>query len=111
MSAAQFKLDNLVLIIDHNTLQLADFTRNIMALEPLDKKFEAFGFDVSKTNGNDVSQFIETVENLDLHNGKPNVIIASTIKGKGVSFIENNPAWHHKIPAGDEITRAIEELE
>jgi transketolase len=111
MSAAQFKLDNLVLIVDHNTLQLADFTRNIMALEPLDKKFEAFGFDVYKTNGNDVCQFIETIENLNRRDGKPKVVIASTVKGKGVSFIENNPAWHHKIPVGDEITRAIEELE
>lgn len=111
MSAAQFKLDNLVLIVDRNTLQLADFTRNIMALEPLDKKFEAFGFDVYKTNGNDVCQFIETIENLNRRDGKPKVVIASTVKGKGVSFIENNPAWHHKIPVGDEITRAIEELE
>lgn len=111
MSASQFKLDNLILIVDRNTLQLADFTRNIISLEPLDKKFEAFSFDVSMTNGNDVSQFIQTIENLDNGNGQPKVVIATTIKGKGVSFIENNPDWHHKIPAGDEIDRAIEELE
>ena len=111
MSAAQFKLDNLVVIVDRNTLQLADFTKNIMALEPLDKKWQSFGFEVLKTNGNKVDQFIETDESIDHTNNTPKVVIASTTKGKGVSFIENNPAWHHKIPKGDEISRAIEELE
>jgi transketolase len=111
MSAAHFKLDNLVVIVDRNTLQLADFTKNIMALEPLDKKWEAFGLDVHKTEGNNIAKFVATIENLDHSNNKPKVVIASTTKGKGVSFIENNPAWHHKIPMGDEISRAIEELE
>jgi transketolase len=111
MSAAHFKLGNLVVIVDRNTLQLADWTKNIMALEPLDKKWEAFGFEVHKTEGNNVYKFISTIENLDLSNNKPKVVIASTTKGKGVSFIENNPAWHHKIPKGDEISQAIEELE
>ena len=111
MCAAHFKLDNLIVIVDRNTLQLADRTEKIMALEPLAEKWNAFGFDVHHADGNDVAQFVEKIEGLDGQNGKPHVIIAKTIKGKGVSFIEDQPAWHHKIPVGDEIAHAIEELE
>jgi len=111
MSAAHFKLDNLVVVIDRNTLQLGDRTEKIMALEPLDKKWEAFGFDVNRTDGNNVEQFIDTIERLDMNNKQPHVIIARTIKGKGISFIEDQPAWHHKIPVGDQIPQAIQELE
>jgi len=111
MSAAHFKLDNLVVIVDRNTLQLADRTKNIMALEPLADKWKAFGFDVQVTQGNDTAKFIETIEGLDMSNGRPHVVIARTIKGKGVSFIEDRATWHHKIPVGDQITKAIEELE
>jgi transketolase len=111
MSAAHFKLDNLIVIVDRNTLQLADRTETIMALEPLEDKWKAFGFDVHVTEGNNVAKFIETIEGLDMHNGRSHVVIARTIKGKGVSFIEDRAAWHHKIPIGDQITQAIEELE
>lgn len=111
MSASHYKLDNLVAIVDRNTLQLADRTEKIMALEPLDKKFESFGFDVIKTSGNNPKEIIETLNNIDFTIGKPHVIIAKTTKGKGVSFIEDQPSWHHKIPVGDEISQAIEELE
>jgi transketolase len=111
MSAAHFKLDNLVWIIDRNTLQLADRTEAIMAVEPLADKLKAFGFNVYNTDGNDPAALIETIEAMDMNNQKPKVVIAKTTKGKGVSFIEDHPAWHHKIPAGDEIARAIEELE
>lgn len=111
MSAAHFKLDNLVLIVDRNTLQLADRTENIMGLEPLAEKFTAFGFDVHTTEGNDPAAFLETVEGLDMRNGKPKAVIAKTIKGKGVSYIEDRAAWHHRVPNGDEVIRAIKELE
>ena len=111
MSAAHFKLDNLIVIIDRNTLQLSDRTEVIMALEPLQDKWKAFGFDVHVTDGNNPEKFIETIEGLDMHNGRPHVIIARTTKGKGVSFIEDRAAWHHKIPAGDQIEKAIKELE
>lgn len=111
MSAAHFKLDNLVVIIDRNKLQLADGTEVIMALEPLADKFKSFGFDVHLTDGNSPNAFIETVEGLDMHNQKPKAVIARTTKGKGVSFIENQPAWHHRIPNRDETIRAIEELQ
>lgn len=111
MSAAHFKLDNLIVIIDRNGLQLADRTEKIMALEPLDKKFESFGYSVTKINGNEPQEIIEAVNGCTPGKGKPHLILASTTKGKGVSFIEDQPAWHHKIPIGDEITKAIEELE
>jgi transketolase len=111
MSAAHFKLDNLIVIVDRNTLQLADRTETIMALEPLANKWKAFGFDVQQTDGNNVARFVDTVEGLDLNNGKPHVVLARTIKGKGISFIEDQASWHHKIPVGDQIVHAIEELE
>ena len=111
MSAAHFKLDNLILIVDRNTLQLANRTETIMALEPLTDKFRAFGFDVHVTDGNTPEAFIGTIEKLDMHNQKPKAVIAKTTKGKGISFIEDHPAWHHRIPKGDEVARAIEELE
>jgi transketolase len=111
MAAAHFKLDNLIWIVDRNTLQLADRTEKIMALEPLDEKFKAFGFDVVKADGNDPASLITAIEGLDLACGKPHVIIARTTKGKGVSFIEDSAPWHHKIPTAEELINAIKELE
>jgi len=111
MSAAHFKLDNLTVIVDRNRLQLADRTETIMALEPLRSKFEAFGFDVHEANGNDPAELVGTIESLDLQNGRPNAVIAKTTKGKGVSFIEDKAVWHHKVPTGEEVNVAIEELE
>jgi transketolase len=111
MAAVHFKLDNLIWIVDRNRLQLADFTKNIMALEPLDQKLESFGMDVYQTDGNDVKDFIHTVESLPRENNVPKVIIANTTKGKGVSFIEGQPSWHHKIPNAEELAIAMEELQ
>jgi transketolase len=111
MSASQFRLDNLVAIVDRNTLQLADRTEAIMALEPLSAKWESFGFDVKTADGNDPSAVCSTLAGLDFGGGKPHVLIARTLKGRGVSFIEDQAAWHHKIPVGDQVRQAIEELE
>ncbi|MBN1763746.1 MAG: transketolase [Sedimentisphaerales bacterium] len=111
MSGAHFKLDNLVLIVDRNTLQLADRTETIMGLEPLADKFRAFGFEVYRANGHDPGDLIETIESLDMHNAMPKAVIAKTIKGKGVSFIEDRAAWHHRIPNEAEVLTALEELE
>jgi transketolase len=110
MAAAQFKLDNLIWIVDRNELQLADFTNKIMDLEPLDKKMAAFGMWVGQTDGNDPAAFIETIESLPRGDCMPKGVIANTIKGKGVSFIEGQPSWHHRIPKGDELPKAMEEL-
>lgn len=109
MAASQYKLDNLIWIIDRNKLQLGDFTENINSLEPLDRKLEAFGMDVHPTNGNDPRSFINTVESLN-EDGRPKALLARTTKGCGVSFIENQPSWHHKVPTDKELSQAMEEL-
>lgn len=109
MTASHYELDNLVWIIDRNNLQLADFTENISSLEPLSKKLEAFGMDFHETNGNDPASLIRTIESLT-DNGKPKAILARTTKGRGVSFIENQPSWHHKVPTDEELLIAMEEL-
>jgi transketolase len=111
MSASHFKLDNLIAIVDRNTLQLADRTEKIMGLEPLPEKFRSFGFNVIIAEGNDPGAIINAIHDAAKTNGMPTVIIAKTIKGKGVSFIEDKASWHHKIPVGDEIIEAIKELE
>jgi transketolase len=110
MAAARFKLDNLIWIVDRNRLQLADFTENIMPLGPLDRKMKAFGLAVHQIDGNDATAIIETIESLPRDDRVPKAIIANTTKGKGVSFIEGQPSWHHRIPTGDELPLALEEL-
>ncbi len=110
MSAAHFGLDNLTVIVDRNGLQLADRTGKLMSLEPLDRKWEAFGWDIHRTDGNDVAAFVRTIEGIDTTNGRPHVVLAKTVKGRGVSFIEDRPEWHHKVPSDNELTQAIKEL-
>jgi transketolase len=111
MAAAHFELSNLVVIVDRNRLQLADFTHNIMDMDPLDEKFRAFGFEVHDVNGNQADAIWKLTESLDYLNAKPKVMIAHTIKGRGVSFMENVPAWHHKFPDADQLKQALQELE
>jgi transketolase len=111
MAAAHFELANLVVIVDRNRLQLADFTHNIMDMDPLDEKFRAFGFEVHDVNGNQADSIWKLIESLDFENGKPKVVIAHTIKGRGVSFMENVPAWHHKFPDEKQLRHALEELD
>lgn len=107
--AAHYGLDNLVIINDKNKLQLAGHTRDIMNTDPLPEKWRAFGLEVSECNGNDMAAIVETLENLP-RNGKPQVIVAHTEKGFGVSFIQGKAEWHHRVPKGEEIALALEEL-
>ncbi len=107
--AAHYGLDNLIIINDKNKLQLAGFTKDIMKTDPLDEKWKAFGMQVTECEGNDVESVVSALESLK-QEGKPNVVIANTIKGAGISFIEGRPEWHHKVPKGDEVTMALEEL-
>lgn len=107
--AAHYKLDNLVIINDKNKLQLAGFTKDIMNTDPLDEKWKAFGMQVSECQGNDMRSVVETLEGLKLE-GKPNVVIAHTEKGAGISFIQGRPEWHHKVPKGEEVALALKEL-
>jgi len=109
MAAAHYGLDNLVVINDKNTLQLAGYTKDIMNTDPLDEKWRAFGMEVTECQGNDMASVVEALENLP-QTGKPHVLIAHTTKGAGVSFIAGKPEWHHRVPKDDEITIAMEEL-
>lgn len=110
MAAAHFKLGNFTLIIDNNTLQLADKIENTMRIEPLDKKLEAFGFDTHHVDGHSIEDLVNLFESLDYNSNKPHAIIAHTIKGKGVSFMENVAEWHHKVPTAEEAELALKEL-
>ncbi len=107
--AAHYQLDNLVIINDKNNLQLAGYTKNIMNTDPLDEKWRAFGLEVTECQGNDMKSVVDALENLP-KTGKPNVVIAHTSKGAGVSFITGRPEWHHRVPKGEEINLALEEL-
>jgi len=111
LSAAHFKLDNLVAIVDCNTMQLSGWTRDIMNLEPLNQKWRAFGWHCIDIDGHDFNQILAAFEEAQRIKGMPTVIIAHTVKGKGVSFMENNVAFHGKAPTADEADRALKELE
>jgi len=110
MAAAHFKLDNLTVFLDRNNLQIDGCTENIMCLEPLARKWEAFGWHVIEINGHDFRQIANAIEESWKVKGKPAMIIARTVKGKGVSFMENNVAFHGKPPNKDEAERAMKEL-
>ncbi|MEI8634602.1 transketolase [Vibrio sp. PP-XX7] len=107
--AAHYGLDNLVIINDKNKLQLAGYTKDIMSTEPLDEKWRAFGMAVSECEGNNIESVVNALEAVK-PNGKPHVIIANTIKGAGISFIAGRPEWHHRVPKGEEVKQALEEL-
>ncbi len=111
MSAAHFKLDNLVAIVDNNGLQLDGWNRDIMNLEPFNKKWQGFGWHVIEVNGHDLAQLIDAFEQAKLVKGQPTVILAHTVKGKGVSFMENNPDFHGKAPNAEQVEIALKELE
>jgi transketolase len=111
MSAYHYKLDNLVVIVDRNTLQITGRTEDVMGLEPLSDKFASFGCAVQICNGNDICALIDTFDRVPFEAGKPNLVFAQTIKGKGVSFIEDAVQWHHKVPTDQEFTAAIKELD
>lgn len=111
MAAAHYRLDNLVVIADRNGLQITGPTEDVIALEPLADKFTAFGYAVRTCNGNDVADLIRIFGQVPFEPGKPTLIIASTVKGKGVSFMEGQVKWHHRVPTADELARALGELE
>ncbi|MEF2074515.1 transketolase [Consotaella aegiceratis] len=111
MTAAHYKLDNLVVIVDRNNLQLEDRTETILAIEPLADKWRAFGFAVHELDdGNDMDKIVACLEGLDHDGGRPHMVLAHTRKGNGVSFIADQPAWHHRVPTEEELSKALEEL-
>jgi len=111
MAAAHFKVDNLVAIVDNNGQQIDGWNRDVMNLEPFNKKWQAFGWHVIEVDGHAFTQLIDAFEQAKSVRGKPTVVIAHTIKGKGVSFMENNPDFHGKAPNAAEVEIALKELE
>ncbi len=109
MNASHRKLDNLVAIIDRNRLQIDGETEKIKSLDPLDEKLKAFGWDVTEIDGHDIEAIYDAIEKAK-KNTRPTAIIANTIKGKGVSFMENNAGWHGKAPKKEEFEKAMLEL-
>lgn len=110
MTAAHYQLDNLVVIIDRNTLQITGRTEEVNALEPLSDKFRAFGYAVREVDGNDVSALAATLDAVPFAAGQPNLLLARTVKGKGVSFMEDEKSWHHRVPNADQLAAALDEL-
>jgi transketolase len=109
MAAAHYRLDNLTAIIDHNTLQITGRTRDVCSNEPLDEKFRAFGWAIDTVNGHDFAQLTGALIGLS-EPGKPTCVIANTVKGKGVSFMEDVARWHHGAPSQTEFVLALNEL-
>lgn len=110
MTAAHYKLDNLIVLIDRNTLQITGRTEEVNALEPLADKFKAFGFAIREVNGNNVDELAATLDTVPFAPGKPSLLLARTVKGKGVSFMEDAKVWHHKVPSDEQLESALKEL-
>lgn len=111
MSAAKYHLDNLCAVVDVNGLQIDGKTADVMPSEPLDKKFEAFNWNVLKVDGHDLAALAAAFETAAAHKGRPTVILAKTVKGKGVSFMENDAGWHGKAPNDEQYAQAKAELD
>ncbi len=109
--AGHYSLDNLVAIIDRNKLQISGFTEEVCRIDDLVKKYKGCGWAVRECNGNSITEIRRSLEGVPFAKGKPSLIIAHTIKGKGVSFIEGRPEWHHKVPTEEQLKMAFKELD
>ena len=110
MSASHYKLDNLVAIVDRNGIQNDRFTWQVMELEPLADKWRAFGWHPLEIDGHDIGAILEALKESSRTKGMPTAIIAKTVKGKGVSFMEDNPAFHGKAPSTEQLEQALQEI-
>jgi transketolase len=110
LTAAHYHLDNLTAIVDRNGLQISGRTEDVCGLECLTAKFEAFGWSVRGVDGHDVAALTHVLSAVPFEPGKPSAVIAQTVKGKGVSFIENQAEWHHKVPSDAQYEQAQREL-
>ena len=110
MTASHYKLDNLCVIIDNNNLQIDGKVSDVMSVYPIDEKFKSFGFETINVDGHNITELIQAFEQAKKVKGRPTAIIANTIKGKGVSFMENEAGWHGKAPNEAQYKQAILEL-
>jgi len=111
MSASFYELDNLVVIVDYNKLQITGPVEEVTGVDNLRQKFEAFGYAVREVDGNCVPDLVALFDQVPFEAGKPNLILAHTTKGKGISFIEDQVGWHHHVPTDDEYVIAMNELD
>ncbi len=111
MTAAHYKLDNVIAFVDWNGLQIDGSNDEVMTIKPIDEKFKAFGWNVMVIDGHNYDEISDAVDIAKKENGKPTVIIAKTVKGKGVSFMENNVSWHGTAPNAEQTEKALIELE
>lgn len=110
MAAQHYGLDNLVVIVDRNRIQQGDFTESTIRMDPLAEKWRAFGFHILEVDGHNHSALLAALGEAASTIGKPTCIVANTVKGKGVSFAENKPAWHHGVPTKEQLRAAAAEL-
>ncbi len=110
MSANKYKLNNLCAILDYNGLQIDGSVEEVKCLNNIKEKWEAFGFNVIEADGHSIENLIESFEKAKENKNKPSIIIAKTVKGKGISFMENKAEWHGKAPSEEEYKKAMEEL-
>ena len=111
MLAAHYKLDNLCAILDYNKQQITGANADVIGLEPIRQKVEAFGWAVKEVDGHDVEALTQTLKSLPFEEGKPSFVIAHTIKGKGVSYMERVLKWHHGVPSPEQYEQAMRELD
>ncbi|HKD04885.1 MAG TPA: transketolase [Bryobacteraceae bacterium] len=111
MAGAHFGLDNLTVIVDRNRLQQGDETERTMSLDPLADRWRAFGWSVREIDGHDMGELVETFASVPFVPGRPNCVIAHTHKGRGVSFMEDNVEWHHRVPTDAELKQALAEID
>ncbi len=110
MLAAHYSLDNITVFLDHNGLQIEGANKDVMNVEPIDEKFKSFGWNVLNINGHCFEEIFKAIEEAKNTKGKPTIIIAKTVKGKGVSFMENQVGWHGTAPSAEEADKALAEL-
>ncbi|MHC4117770.1 MAG: transketolase [Planctomycetota bacterium] len=111
LTAAHYGLDNLTAIIDRNNLQITGRTEDVCGIEPLEEKFRAFGWSVRTVDGHDVEVLTDTLKAVPFDTGRPNMIIAETVKGKGISFMEHDHKWHHGVPDDEQYRLARQQLD
>lgn len=111
LAASHYELDNLCAIIDYNKLQISGPTSQVCNTDPIDKKFESFGWAVKHVDGHDYDALVNTFDALPFESDKPNLVIAHTVKGKGISYMENNVKWHHGVPDVKQYEEALTELD
>jgi transketolase len=111
LAASHYKLDNLTAILDRNNYQCDGFSQNVLNLDPVEEKWRSFGWQVHPCDGHSLEALVEALDQVPFSPGKPSLILAHTIKGKGVSYMENNAVWHYRAPSKEEFEVAVADLE